>query len=99
MFYTIHCLDRENMLQTRLDHYNAHRRYLDEAAIDIALAGPITSDDNETPIGSFFVVAAECREEAENFNQSDPFYRLNVWDREGIRIHRFLKRRGWDSSA
>ena len=98
MLYTIHCLDRDNMLQTRLDHYDAHRSYLNRAAIDIVLAGPITADDNETPIGSFFVVFAERREEAENFNQSDPFYRLNVWARETIRIHPFLKRRGWDGS-
>ena len=34
----------------------------------------------------------------EDFNQNDPFYRLNVWARETIRIHPFLKRRGWDSS-
>ena len=98
MLYTIHCLDRDNMLQTRLDHYDAHRSYLNEASISIVLAGPITADNNETPIGSFFVVSVEHREEVEDFNQSDPFYRLNVWARETIRIHPFLKRRGWDSS-
>ena len=98
MLYTIHCLDRDSMLQTRLDHYDAHRSYLNGAAIDIVLAGPITTDDNESPIGSFFVVSAEHRKEVEYFNQSDPFYRLNVWARETIRIYPFLKRRGWDSS-
>jgi hypothetical protein len=86
------------MLQTRLDHYDAHRSYLDRAAIDIVLAGPIMDDDNETPVGSFFVVTAARLEEAEDFNQSDPFYQLNVWVREIIRIHPFLKRRGWDYS-
>jgi hypothetical protein len=86
------------MLQTRLDHYDAHRSYLNEVSIDIVLAGPITADNNETPIGSFFVVSVEHREEVDDFNQSDPFYRLNVWARETIRIHPFLKRRGWDSS-
>ena len=98
MLYTIHCLDRDNMLQTRLDHYDAHRSYLNGASIDIVLAGPIMSDDNETPIGSFFVVSVEHRKEVEDFNQSDPFYQLNVWAQETIRIHPFVKRRGWDSS-
>ena len=98
MLYTIHCLDRENVLQARLNHYEAHRSYLNGAAINISLAGPITAEDNETPIGSFFVVTARRREEVEDFNQSDPFYRLNVWARETIRIHPFLKRRGWDNS-
>ena len=96
MLYTIHCLDREDMLQIRLNHYDAHRSYLDSAAIHIVLAGPITMDDSETPIGSFFIVTAGSWAEAENFNQSDPFYRLNVWARETIRIHSFLKRRGWN---
>ena len=86
------------MLQTRLDYYDAHRRHLDGAAINIVLAGPITADDHETPVGSFFVVTAHRREEVEEFNESDPFYRLNVWDREAIRIHQFLKRRGWDNT-
>ena len=49
-------------------------------------------------IGSFFVVTARRRGEAEDFNQNDPFYRLNVWARETIRIHPFLKRRGWDNN-
>ena len=98
MLYTIHCLDRDNMLQTRLDHYDAHRSYLNRASIGIVLAGPIMADDNETPIGSFFVVSVEHRNQVEDFNQSDPFYRLDVWARETIRIHPFLKRRGWDSS-
>ena len=72
MLYTIHCLDGDNMLQTRLDHYDAHRSYLNRASIGIGLAGPIMSDDNETPIGSFFVVSVEHRKEVEDFNQSDP---------------------------
>ena len=98
MLYTIHCLDRENVLPTRLDYYDAHRSHLDGAAIDIVLAGPIAGNDGETPVGSFFIVAAETRDEVADFYQSDPFYRLNVWDRETIRIHPFLKRRGWDTS-
>ena len=98
MFYTIHCLDRENALQVRLDHYDSHRSYLDGAAIDIVLAGPIAGNDGETPVGSFFIVAADARDEVEDFNQSDPFFQMNVWARETIRIHPFLKRRGWDSS-
>ena len=97
MFYAIHCLDRDDMLQIRLDHYDAHRGYLDGAEINIVLAGPISAEDNETPIGSFFVVIAKCKEEAEDFNKSDPFYRLNVWAWEKIRIHPFIKRRGWDN--
>ena len=98
MLYAIHCLDRDNALRNRLDYYDAHRNYLDSAIISIVLAGPITGDDGETPVGSFFVVSAETRNEVIRFNQSDPFYRLDVWAKETIRIHPFLKRRGWKAS-
>ena len=98
MLYVIHCLDREKALQIRLDNYDSHRSYLDEASIDIVLAGPISADDDETPIGSCFVVAAPSRNEVEEFNQGDPFYRMHVWSKEKIRIHPFLKRRGWNDA-
>lgn len=96
MLYTIHCLDHADHLQTRLDHYDEHRAYLNAATVNIALAGPMTANDNETPIGSFFVIDAADRAEVEAFNRGDPFYRLGVWDRATIRIHGLLKRRGWN---
>ena len=90
MHYTIHCLDRDNMLQARLDHYDAHRSYLNGASIDIVLAGPIMSDDGDTPIGSFFVVSVERREEVEDFNQSSYFSKIYfLLSHIRIRIHSY----------
>lgn len=97
MLYCIHCLDRANALQKRIDNYEAHRAHLNGAAITIVLAGPVTGDDGETPVGSLFVVDVASRAQAEAFNRADPFYQLGVWDLDGIRIHPLLKRRGWVS--
>jgi len=95
MLFSIHCMDRSGALQVRLDNYDAHRAHLNSSTITIVLAGPIAADDAETPVGSMFVVDAADRAEAEAFNHADPFYKLGVWDRDSIRIHPLLKRRGW----
>ncbi len=95
MLFSIHCMDRAGKLQTRLDHYDAHRAHLNSTNTAIVLAGPITADDGETPIGSVFVIDAANPEEAQAFNRADPFYKLGVWTRDSIQIHPLIKRRGW----
>ena len=95
MLFSIHCLDREGALQTRLDNYDAHRAHLNSTTTTIVLAGPVVADDGETPVGSVFVIDAANRAEADAFNRADPFYQRGVWDRDSIQIHPLLKRRGW----
>ena len=99
MLYAIHCLDHANALSIRLENYDAHREYLNATETDIVLAGPVTADDGSTPIGSFMIISVDNQEEAQRFNQGDPFYRLNVWDKTSIRIQPFVKRRGWSEET
>ena len=99
MLYAIHCLDHANALSIRLENYDAHREYLNATETDIVLAGPVTADDGSTPIGSFMIISVDNQEEAQRFNQGDPFYRLNVWDKASIRIQPFVKRRGWSEKT
>ena len=98
MLYAIYCLDRGDALQTRLDHYEAHRTYLGATTVRIVLAGPVAAADGETPIGSLMVVDVENQEQAAQFNQGDRFYQSGVWDLDTIAIHPFIKRRGWTES-
>ena len=99
MLYAIHCLDHANALAIRLENYDAHREDLNATETDIVLAGPVTADDRSTPIGSIMIISVNSQEEAERFNQGDPFYRLNVWDKASIRIQPFVKRRGWSEKT
>ena len=99
MLYAIHCLDHANALSTRLENYDAHRDYLNATETNIVLAGPVTADDSSTPIGSVMIVSVNSKEDAEHFNQGDPFYRLNVWNKASIRIQPFIKRRGWSEET
>ncbi|MBV1701027.1 MAG: YciI family protein [Hyphomicrobiales bacterium] len=90
MHYVIHCLDHEGAVQKRLDHYEAHKAYLGSAKIKTIISGPLLADDEQTMIGSCFVLEAGSLEEVEAFNRADPFFKANLW--AVISIRPFSKR-------
>lgn len=88
--FIIHCLDTPGALPQRLQHYDDHKAYLASASVNILVSGPLTSDDGQTMIGSFFLIEAPAKADAEAFNAADPFRRAGIWGE--IRIHAFHKR-------
>lgn len=88
--FIIHCLDASDALPRRLRHYDDHKAYLASAGIKILVSGPLLSDDGETMIGSFFLIEAPTKADAEAFNAADPFRRAGIWSE--IRINAFHKR-------
>jgi uncharacterized protein len=86
MHYVIHCLDKKDALQTRLDHYEAHKAYLAEAEVKTVVSGPLVADDGQTMIGSFFLVEAPSKEAVVAFNANDPFAAAGVGN-ESTSIH------------
>lgn len=85
MHYVIHCLDHAGAVQKRLDHYEAHKAYLGSAAMKTVISGPLLADDEQTMIGSCFVVEAASLAEVEAFNRADPFYKAGLWATISIR--------------
>ena len=90
MHYVIHCLDHAGAVQKRLDHYEAHKSYLGAAKMKTVISGPLLADDEQTMIGSCFVVEASSLAEVEAFNRADPFFKAGLW--ATISIRPFLKR-------
>lgn len=90
MHYIIHCLDKPDHVAVRLAHYDAHKAYLGAAPIKTIISGPLLADDNETMIGSCFMVEADSLAEATAFNRNDPFFAVGLWQTTSIRP--FLKR-------
>ena len=68
----------------------AHRDYTATKPIKILLSGPLTNDDGESVLGSFFLVEANDRAGVEAFQQADPLFQAGIW--ESIEIHAFSKR-------
>lgn len=90
MHFVISCLDKPDALETRLATMPAHKDYIATNPIKVLLSGPLTEDDGETIVGSFFLVEAADRAEVERFQQNDPLYRASIW--QSIEIHAFAKR-------
>jgi uncharacterized protein len=88
--YVIHCLDHSGSMEKRLAHYEAHKAYLAAAKIKTVISGPLLADDEQTMIGSCFVVEAGSLAEVEAFNRNDPFYAAGLW--QTISIRPFNKR-------
>ncbi len=95
MLFAIHCLDGAGASEKRKPVYEAHRAHLDTAekyGAKLVMGGPLVADDNETSVGSLFLVEAPSRKEAEAFNRADPFHKNGVWEK--VEVHAFLRRRG-----
>ena len=93
--FALHAIDRPGTLALRLEHYAAHRAFVETDAdygITIALSGPLQTDDGETMIGSLFLIEAADRAAVEAYVAADPFTRAGVWGE--VTITRFHRRRG-----
>jgi len=93
--FALHATDRPGALPLRLEHYAAHRAFVEteaEHGITVVMSGPLQSDDGEMMTGSLFIVEAPDRATVEAFVQADPFWRAGVWG--DIIITRFHRRKG-----
>ena len=90
MLFVIQCLDKPGVAETRNAHMAAHRDYTTAVPIKILLSGPLTDDDGQSVIGSFFLVDALDRVEVTAFQKNDPLFAAGIW--ESITVHAFSKR-------
>ena len=92
MLFAIHAVDKPGAEPLRLEHYEAHKRYLSDPPVEIVMSGPLVSDDDAHMIGSLFLVEAPSRAAVEEFNANDPFKAAGIWS--SVDIHAFRRRQG-----
>ncbi len=93
--FAVHALDKPKSLPLRLEHYAAHRAYVESDQlhqVNVVISGPLQSPDGEAMIGSLFIIAAEDQKAVEVFAKGDPFATQGVWGT--INISRFHRRKG-----
>ncbi|HUT49290.1 MAG TPA: YciI family protein [Alphaproteobacteria bacterium] len=91
MLYLVHCLDKPNAGALRKETFDAHVAYLKSTPIEIVLAGPILAED-EAVIGSFLVVEADNKSEAEAFSAGDPYAKAGLF--ESVHVNAWKRVRG-----
>ncbi|MBW2186478.1 MAG: YciI family protein [Deltaproteobacteria bacterium] len=79
MLYVVHCVDKKNHLEVRMENRPAHVEYLKSFGEKLHAAGP-TLDDEGNMNGSVVILDMECREEAEKFAANDPYAKAGLFE-------------------
>ena len=79
MVYVFTLMDRPDGLPLRMRVRPEHKAYLAAAADHIAFAGPLTSDDGQTMIGSLLAIDFQSREAAQAWLANEPFTRAGLY--------------------
>ncbi len=90
MHFTVYCLDHDGVVERRLEHYDAHKAYLQTSPVKTLISGPLTKEDGMTMIGSFFLYEADDIAGVEASVKDDPFNKAKIW--KSIDIRPFIKR-------
>ena len=88
MLYHIHCQDKANSLQIRLDTRDAHLSYIDGLGDRLFAAGPLLSSDNEM-VGSVLIIDFDDDAAAEAFCEQDPYVKAGLF--EQVTVTRWRK--------
>jgi hypothetical protein len=79
MLFVIHCVDKKDHLQVRLDNRPAHIEYLKSYGEKLQAAGPTLAGD-ESMNGSVVILDLEDRAAAEAFAAGDPYNKAGLFE-------------------
>jgi uncharacterized protein YciI len=83
MLYVIHCFDKKDSLQIRMDNRPDHVAYLKSFGEKLFVAGP-TLDSDEQMNGSVVIMDLESMTEAEAFAANDPYAKAGLFESVSI---------------
>ena len=90
MLFVIQCLDKPGAADKRSANMQAHKDYIATVPIKVLLSGPLTTDDGQGIVGSFFMVDAADRAHVDRFQRNDPLFKADIW--ASIEVRAFAKR-------
>ncbi len=79
MIFTFILMDKPDSAELRQSMRPQHKAYLAAAADRIAFAGPFTSDDGQTMIGSLLAIDFASREAAMEWLKAEPFTQAGLY--------------------
>jgi uncharacterized protein YciI len=90
MLFTMFCIDKPGMTETRAEVMPAHVAYLSTEPVKLVMSGPLTSDDGDNIVGSLYVFEAPDRAAVDAFQANDPLVQADIW--ETVEVRAFNKR-------
>ena len=86
--FAVKCVDKAGALAVRLENRTAHLAFLGNHPDKVVLAGPLLSDDFQTPIGSLLVLDFADRAALDAFLAQDPYAVAGLFDRVEVMPYR-----------
>ena len=86
MIFAILLMDRPGTAELRIQIRPEHRAYLRERADRMAFAGPLTSEDGATTVGSLLVMDFPSKAAVETWLQDEPFTKAGVYEKPIIHV-------------
>jgi uncharacterized protein len=81
MIFAILLMDRPGTAELRLQIRPEHRAYLAQMADRIAFAGPLTSEDGQTTLGSLLAIDFPSRADVDAWLADEPFTKAGVYEK------------------
>lgn len=95
MIFAIVLMDRPGTAQLRIQIRPDHRAYLAKQAERIAFAGPLTSEDGQTTVGSLLAMDFDSRVELDAWLKDEPYTKAGVYEKPLIHVFNNM----WEQKA
>jgi len=79
-------MDRPGTAQLRVEVRPEHRAYLAQQAERMAFAGPLTSEDGKTVVGSLLGMDFPSRTDVDTWLRDEPFTKAGVYEKPIIHV-------------
>ena len=86
MIFAILLMDRPGTAQLRVEVRPEHRAYLEQQAERMAFAGPLTSEDGKTVVGSLLGMDFLSRVDVDTWLKDEPFTKAGVYEKPIIHV-------------
>ena len=86
MIYVILLMDRPGTADSRVQVRPEHRAYLAQLADRMAFAGPLTSEDGQTTVGSLLAIDFPSRAAVDAWLKDEPFTKAGVYEAPVVHV-------------
>jgi uncharacterized protein YciI len=95
MIFAILLMDRPGTADLRIEVRPEHRAYLAKLSDRMAFAGPLTSEDGKTVVGSLLAIDFPSRADADAWLKDEPFTKAGVYEKPIIHVFNNM----WEQKA
>ena len=90
MLYALICTDKPHSSAVRAEARPKHLAYIEAHKADVKVAGPFTSEDGATMLGSLIIIEAADMAAARSFAANDPYALAGLFSSVEIKPWRWL---------